>query len=78
MQGAEGDFRDRARGLQGDRGPVSCRDGASLADCPMSGLAMFGLEDASLLKFDESAGDDATVRTNLGGLWQTLDSWNSD
>ena len=49
--------------------PVARRGGASLADCLMSGLAVYGLKYASLLKFDEAARGDAAVRSNLRRLY---------
>ena len=49
--------------------PVARRSGASLADCLMSGLAVYGLKYASLLKFDEAARGDDAVRSNLRGLY---------
>ena len=59
-----------ARGcFAGIADPVSGRGGANLADCLMSGLAMYGLKYASLLKFDEAARGDGTVRANLRSLY---------
>ena len=49
--------------------PVARRGGASLADCLMSGLAVYGLKYASLLKFDEAARGDDAVRSNLRRLY---------
>ena len=49
--------------------PVARRGGASLADCLMSGLAVYGLKYGSLLKFDEAARGDGAVRGNLRRLY---------
>ena len=49
--------------------PVARRGAASLADCLMSGLAVYGLKYASLLKFDEAARGDDAVRSNLRRLY---------
>ena len=49
--------------------PVARRGGASPADCLMSGLTVYGLKYASLLKFDEAARGDAAVRSNLRRLY---------
>ena len=49
--------------------PVARRGGASLVDCLMSGLAVYGLKYASLLKFDEAARGDDAVRSNLRRLY---------
>ena len=49
--------------------PVARRGGAGLADCLMSGLAVYGLKYASLLKFDEAARGDDAVRSNLRRLY---------
>ena len=42
--------------------PVAGRGGAWLADCLMSGLAMFGLKFPSLPRFDGASRTDAAVR----------------
>ena len=49
--------------------PVAGRGGASLADCLMSGLAMFGLKFPSLLQFDGASRTDDAVRANLRSLY---------
>ena len=49
--------------------PVTGRGGASLADCLMSALAMFGMKYPSLLQFDHDARRDDTVRANLRNLY---------
>ena len=60
-------LRPRCFGTVAD--PVARRGGASLADCLMSGLAVYGLKYASLLKFDEAARGDDAVRSNLRRLY---------
>ena len=41
----------------------------SLADCPMSGLAVFGLKYSSLLRFDRDARSNEVVRENPKHLY---------
>ena len=41
----------------------------SLSECLMSGLAVFGLKYASLLRFDRDACTDEVVRANLSSLY---------
>ena len=48
--------------------PVPSR-GLSLAECLMSGLAVFGLKYPSLLQFDRDARTDEVVRANLRSLY---------
>ena len=48
--------------------PVQSR-GLSLAECLMSGLAVFGLKYPSLLQFDRDARTDEVVRANLSSLY---------
>ena len=48
--------------------PVPSR-GLSLAECLMSGLAVFGLKYPSLLQFDRDARSDEVVRANLRSLY---------
>ena len=48
--------------------PVRSR-GLSLAECLMSGLAVFGLKYPSLLQFDRDARTDELVRANLKSLY---------
>lgn len=48
--------------------PIASR-GLNQTDCLMSGLAMFGMKYASLLKFDEAVRADEVVRSNLATLY---------
>ena len=48
--------------------PVASR-GLNQTDCLMSGLAVFGMKYASLLKFDEDVRTDEVVRSNLTTLY---------
>ncbi len=43
--------------------------GLNLTDCLMSGLAVFGLKYASLLRFDRDARQNAVIRSNLKSLY---------
>ena len=43
--------------------------GLNLTDCLMSGLAIFGLKYASLLRFDRDARQDESIRSNLRSLY---------
>lgn len=56
------------RGFEQVTDPIEHR-GLTLADCLMSGLAMFGLKYPSLLQFDKSLNEEV-VRSNLGSLYQ--------
>ena len=44
-------------------------DEVTLTDCLMSGLAIFGLKYASLLRFDRDARRDELIRANLKSLY---------
>ena len=43
-----------------------------LIDCLMSGLAIFGMKYASLLKFDKDARTNETIKLNLQSLYQVI------
>ena len=43
--------------------------GLNLTDCLMSGLAIFGLKYASLLRFERDARQDESIRSNLRSLY---------
>lgn len=50
--------------------PLSGQTKFSLVDCLMSGLALFGMKYASLLKFDEAYHQDEVVKHNLKSLYR--------
>ena len=67
--GAAGLLGIARRCFEGIADPVAGRGGAGLADCLMSGLAVYGLKYASLPEFDEAARGDDAVRGNLRRLY---------
>ena len=57
------------QGLKKVPDPVSRKATISLADCLMSGVALFGLKYPSLLQFDKHRTEDRVIRHNLKALY---------